>query len=194
MAVCPVNESKGSPSSSFCLLHVFKSLTHCFQQTVRKMNRLDAWKVHLGQSHQGEGWHTELQLFTVVRSTAGRRVPGTWAFPPLQSIWQSKTTEGLLTAPTSSEHTLGLHWGLICLCQSLDESRTATAMEQQKAAQTSKSPQENPQKAQSLLYILSAPSVYWIVCSSSTGPWKELKHHSLPTDKQLLKVGNWSFS
>lgn len=86
MGLCPVNESKGSPSSSFCLLSVFKNLSHCFQQTVRKTNRSDAQNIHQRQSHQGEGWHTELQSFTGASSTLGRRFLGEGLSPSLEYL------------------------------------------------------------------------------------------------------------
>lgn len=81
MGLCPVNKPKGPPSSSFCLLNALKSFTHRFQQTVRKTNRFDAWNVHLGQSRQGEGWHTELQFFTEVRGTPGEESSWERGFP-----------------------------------------------------------------------------------------------------------------
>lgn len=118
MGLCPVNEFKGSPSSSFCLLNVFKSLTHCFQQTVRKMNRFDAWNVHQRTPGRRKA-HRTAGLYSGQKHI--RRAP----CRALSHL--SRTSDRRKSVRGCSEHTLCLHWGLICLCQSLDDSRSAIA-------------------------------------------------------------------
>lgn len=82
------------------------------------MNRFDAWNIHQGTPAR-----------RMARRAAGlcsgqkhiRRAPCRGLSHLSRTSDRRKSVRGF------SEHTLCLHWGLICLCQSLDDSRSATA-------------------------------------------------------------------
>lgn len=132
----------------------------------------------------------ELHFFTVVRRKSEEKRSQKKGFPPLWDIWQIKVSEWLVTILIPSKHTVHAHTMEFDLLDSVGHQMRAEMAQQQKRRQ------HGPWKAWKKIherhnvcypfYVLHHFTDL-LVHSSSNGPWKELKYHSLQTVTKIRK-------